>query len=80
MNQEIAQDLADFAEHGVNILNVVPGQDVIWVLIEYSWHDPTMAGKLHWSKTAIPVSGEEHVLSPSIVLLVEKTRSLLEAR
>lgn len=79
MNLQLAQNLVDFAEHGINILDIVPNGEIYWVLVEYSWNDPKLQGKLHWSKIALPVSCDKGALDLSIVSLICETRKLLEA-
>ena len=46
-------DHSALAREGINILNVVPHDHGISVLFEYSWHDPEMRDKLHWSKSSV---------------------------
>lgn len=70
---------ARLAASGVNILNVVPvNSDTTVILFEYSWRDPKQEGKLHWSKSYVPLLPEDEQVDDIILDRVNLAREELE--
>lgn len=69
---------ARLASEGINILSLTIGGRYKYAIYEYSWKDPNMGNKLHWSKSTIGASNMADLFN-DILRAVRSARKELEA-
>lgn len=80
---KLKSSYAKLARAGINILNAFYHDqnsntpEFLGVVFEYSWHDPEMRDKLHWSKAFARIWDDQSITN-ELLQIVEEARQELE--